>query len=500
MSSPWLTDHDSPAPRPPLEDRLQVDVAVVGAGVTGLTAALALARSGKSVAVLEAGRIGGGVTGHTTAKLTPLHQLVYAELTDRFDAATARSYAQGNLDAIRWMATTVSDEDIACDWRAQTAYTYAQTRAGLDDVMREVRAARAAGLDARLESDTPLPWSVSGAIALPPDAGAEFHPVRYLEGLAGAIERAGGRVFEHTRALGASLTGTPTVRTDRAEVAAERVVLATHMPMLDRGLWFTRLTAERSYSVAAPVAEPLGAMLISADGPTRSLRSHPTGDGELLLVGGEGHTTGEGGDTGARYRALRAFARERFGVDAFTHAWSTQDLRPADGIPYAGPLLPGLSSFWIAAGYRKWGLTNGTMAALIVADRLLGRLNPYASAFDATRLDVRQSAGGIAHELVKDARHLVGDWLRFPARGTDALGPDEGGIVRVGGLPAAAYRDERGELHLHSPVCTHLGCRVAWNPAERSWDCPCHGSRFGVDGAVLQGPATKPLGPPLRRG
>jgi glycine/D-amino acid oxidase-like deaminating enzyme/nitrite reductase/ring-hydroxylating ferredoxin subunit len=499
MTSPWLADLDGRPPRPRAVGDVRADVAVVGGGITGLTVALALARAGRDVVVLEADRLGFAVTGNTTAKLTPLHQLVYAELTDRFDGATARCYAQANVEAIRWIAATVADERIACDWREQRAYTYAQTGEGLERVRREVRAAVDAGLDARFEADTPLPWGVAGAIGLPADAGAELHPVRYVEGLADAVERAGGRIFEGSRVLGASRVGSPRLHMDGARVAAERVVLATHMPVLDRGLWFARLTAERSYGVAAPVAQPLGAMLISADGPTRSLRSHPHGGGELLLVGGEGHITGEDGDTRARYAALEAFARERFAVEAVTHRWSAQDLHPADGLPYAGPLLPGLSGFWIAAGFRKWGLTNGTAAALIVADRLLGRPNRFAAVFDASRFTVRQSAMGVARELSKDARHLIGDWLRMPLRSADALGPDEGGIVQVGGLPAAAYRASDGTLHLRSPACTHLGCRVAWNAAERSWDCPCHGSRFGVDGRVLQGPATRPLGKPLRQ-
>ena len=499
VTSPWLSDlHDRP-PRPRAVGDVRADVAVVGGGITGLTVALALARAGREVVVLEADRLGFAVTGNTTAKLTPLHQLVYAELTDRFDGATARCYAQANVEAIRWIAATVADEGIACDWRQQRAYTFAQTEDGLERVRREVGAAVDAGLDARFETDTPLPWRVPGAITLPADAGAELHPVRYVEGLADAVERAGGRIFERSRVLGASRIGSPRLHTDGARVAADRVVLATHMPMLDRGLWFTRLTAERSYGVGAPVAQPLGAMLISADGPTRSVRSHPHGEGELLLVGGEGHITGEDNDTRARYAALEAFARERFGVETITHRWSAQDLHPADGLPYAGPLLPGLSGFWIAAGFRKWGLTNGTAAALVVADRLLGRPNPFAAVFDATRITVRQSTMGIAHELFKDARHLVGDWLRMPLRSADALAPDDGGIVQVGGLPAAAYRASDGTLHLRSPACTHLGCRVAWNAAERSWDCPCHGSRFDVDGRVLQGPATRPLGKPLRR-
>ena len=153
-----------------------------------------------------------------------------------------------------------------------------------------------------------------------------------------------------------------------------------------------------------------------------------------------------------------------------------------------------MDGFWVAAGYRKWGLTNGTLAALIVADRLLGRPNPYARVFDSTRLNVRQAAPGLVKEAVKDARHAIGDWLRYPLRGPDTLAPDEGAIVRIGGLPAAAYRDPDGELHVRTPVCTHLGCRIAWNQAERSWDCPCHGSRFDVDGGVLQGPAVRPLG------
>src|SRR4051794_14903243 len=253
MASPWLDD--PPPARPAARGDLRADVAVVGGGITGLTAALALAQGGRDVVVLEADRVGAGVTGHTTAKVTPLHQLVYAELADRFDRDAARAYAQGNLDAVRWIGATVEREGIACDWRAQAAYTYAETDEGADDVRREVVAARAAGLEATLETDTPLPWTVPAAVALPASEGAELHPVRYLAGLAEAVERAGGRIHEHSRVLGASKLGPPRLDTEHAQVSAERVVLATHMPMLDRGLWFTRLTAMRSYAVASPVAQ-----------------------------------------------------------------------------------------------------------------------------------------------------------------------------------------------------------------------------------------------------
>jgi nitrite reductase/ring-hydroxylating ferredoxin subunit len=283
-------------------------------------------------------------------------------------------------------------------------------------------------------------------------------------------------------------------------VRARDVVVATHYPFLDRGLFFPRLQPKRSYAIAVRGAAPLpDLMAISIDAPTRSLRTagdpHRRG-AELLVLGGEGHNAGEEGErTDARYRALAAFAKQHFGSDDVTHRWSAHDMVTADGLPYAGRLTPLSRHVWVATGFRKWGLTNGTAAGRILAARILGEPHAHAQLFDTLRFTPLRSAPGLAKEGLKDARHFVGDRLKGPqVGGLEDLDPGgDGRLLEVDGELVAASRDADGTVHALSPLCTHLGCRVAWNRAERSWDCPCHGSRFGPDGRVLQGPAVEGL-------
>jgi glycine/D-amino acid oxidase-like deaminating enzyme len=455
----WLDSSDAPE-RPPLRGDTACDVCVVGAGIAGLTAALALARDGARVTVLEAGRVGGGVTGHTTAKLQSLHTLVYDELTSKHGPDAAATYATAQQDAIALVRRLVEELGIDCDARTRTAYVYVTDPTEASSIAKETEAARASGLPVRTAGpDIGLPYSITAAVAL--DEQLELHPRKYLLGLAAAIESLGGTIHERTPVTRLSERGGPVVHAGDLKVKADTVVVASHMPIFDRGMWWTRLTAKRSYLIAlrGATTQPDG-MFISADSPTRSVRLAPHDGEELLLVGGEGHTAGEDGDeTPDRYAALIAFAREHFGTDDVTHRWSSQDLSPADGLPYAGPLTPVSSNVHIVAGFRKWGMTAGTAAAVALSDRLAGRENAFGDLCNAWRVTPLASARSVLAEGLKDARHFVGDHLR----------------------------------HRDAPTCTHLGCKVLWNVAEETWDCPCHASRFAEDGTVIQGPATKPL-------
>jgi glycine/D-amino acid oxidase-like deaminating enzyme/nitrite reductase/ring-hydroxylating ferredoxin subunit len=479
---------------PRLDRDLRVDVAVVGGGITGITAAALLRRSGASVAVVEAGTVSGGVTGFTTAKVTSLHGLIYAELRRKFGADGARAYAEANEAAIARIDEFITELGIDCGWRRRAAYTYVESSEERRQVEDEVEAARDIGLPVELVEETPLPYPVAAAVRLADQA--EFHPRAYLLALAETIPGDGSHVFEHTRALGVSARGMPAVRTAGGTIQADHVIVATHMPFLDRGGYFARLSPERSYAIGVRVkGAPPNGMFISADGPTRSIRSHPLTGGELVIVGGEGHKTGEEPDTTSRYRRLEAFARERLDLASIDYRWSTQDLMPADGLPMIGRLTPVSKRIFAATGYRKWGMTNGTAAAEILAAEIQGLDSRFGALFSPNRFTPLRSARGVVSENAKVAAHFVGDRLRSDYDSLAELAPGDGGIVDTDAGAVAAHRDDAGAIHAVSPTCTHLGCRVKWNTAERSWDCPCHGSRFAADGAVLQGPAVRPLAP-----
>lgn len=479
----------------PLRAGVKVDVAVLGGGIAGVTTALLLKRAGASVALIESGRLGGGVTGYTSAKVSSGHGLIYDDLTSDFGAETAAIYAQANQAALTRIAEEVRQSGIDCDFRHKPAFVYAETVDDLESVEAEVEAARAAGLPVSFVGDVDLPWPVAGAIRY--EHQAEFHPRRYLLALAKQIGGGGSRIFERTRVTAVTEGRPCVVQTERGDLSADHVVVATHFPILDRSLFFARMSPERSYVIAARASgeQPEG-MYLSTESPSHSVRLHPAPDGgEYLLLGGESHKTGEGGSTTERYERLAAWGEGRFSIRSFTHRWSTQDNMPADGLPFIGRYAPRSQRLWVATGFRKWGMTNGTAAASILTDAILGRDNAWAEPFNPNRLNVRAAAPKLVKENANVGVHIVGDRITeaLTRRGPGDLAPGEGAVVWQGRGQVAAYRDDGGTLHAVSPTCTHLGCRVVFNDAERSWDCPCHGSRFGVDGEVLQGPAVKTL-------
>jgi glycine/D-amino acid oxidase-like deaminating enzyme/nitrite reductase/ring-hydroxylating ferredoxin subunit len=479
---------------PQLDRDLNVDVAIVGAGMLGITAALLLQRQGAKVALIEAGRVAGGVTAYTTAKVSSAHGMHYRELASSFGAEGARTYAQANQGAIDQIAGWIDELGIACDWRRKPAYIYSVDEHQRDQVEQEVDAARAAGLPASLVTECPeLPFPIVAAARY--EDQAEFHPRRYLLALLEHAVAAGCQVFEHSRVVTAQDGAQARVTTAEGRaVTAGDLIVATHFPFMDRGLYFARQHPERSYAMGVYVDDhQVEGMYLSTESPSHTIRSIPTERGEMLLVGGESHKVGQA-DEVERYARVEGWARRNWQVREVAYRWSTQDAMPVDGVPYVGRLNPGAKSVWVGTGFLKWGLTNGTAAAGILADRIAGRESPYAELFDSTRFKPLTSAGELIKENANVARRFVQDHLARPdVRSFADLRPGQGGTVRVGAKKVGAYRHDDGVLHTVSTVCTHMGCSVAWNGAERSWDCPCHGSRFHWDGTVLEGPAVRDL-------
>ncbi len=485
----WMATSEWPE-WPVLRGDMTFQAVVVGAGITGLTAARLLCEQGLTVAVIESRRVCSGVTGLTTAKVTALQSTIYTDLSERWGDETSAAYAAANLEGLEMIRRLAQDEHIDCDLRIAPALTYAETAEGVAKVEAEVEAAQRAGLGVSFTTESDLPFEIAGAALL--EDQAQFHPRNYCQGLVRAILADGGAIFEETRAVDLDASAGKVV-TDGGTVSAEVVVVASHIPFVDTGGYFARMTASRSYAVAfRPRDEPPSGMYISVDPPIRSIRS--TGDG-FTIVGGEAHASGKDVDTEERYRALVSWSEDRFGAPDVDFRWSAQDYKSVDGLPFVGP-LGSSGRVFTATGFNKWGMANGSVAAAIMVDLAMGRDNPLASVFDSKRAALKQAAPGLLKAGAGFAKSLLTDRvLPSNLRGLEQLAPGSGEVVSINGRKAAAFRDEDGAVHAVSPICTHRGCQVQFNAAERTWDCPCHGSRYDVEGKVIHGPTVLDLAP-----
>lgn len=480
---------------PPLDENIDVDYAIVGAGITGITLAYLLADRGHRVALFEANEIIRGTTGNTTAKITVQHDLIYDELIHHFGLDQALLYYKANNEAMKFIERMADELQIDCDWSVEDAYLYAQTSESANKLELEHKAYQKLGIPGELIQDIPLPIKVHAALRL--SGQAQFHPVKFMNGLIARFVKAGGSVYEHTRIDGKVEQGDRLKiwTMEGRQITCRHVVASSHYPFYDgMGMYFTRLHAERSYIIAVkPTTDFPGGMYLSVDEPKRSLRSVTIHGEPMVLIGGETHKTGQGEATIEYYRKLEQFAEQTFGIQDIPYRWSAQDWLTLDKVPYIGPITANHSHVWVATGYKKWGMTTGVAAALLLKDQLLGKENPYTDLYTPSRFKPDPGIKNLITENFDVAKHLIGGKLESVSRKIDTLGLDEGAVVLVNGKRAGAYKDANGELHLVDTTCTHMGCELEWNNGERSWDCPCHGSRFDYSGKVIEGPALQSL-------
>ncbi|HEV7918351.1 MAG TPA: FAD-dependent oxidoreductase [Solirubrobacterales bacterium] len=502
----WLAEASADS-YPPLSSDARTEVVVIGGGISGIINAALQAEDGRDVILLEASRLSRGVTGNTTGKVSALQGVIYQRIESHFGERGAQLYAEANLAGLRELERLITDYAIECDWRRRDAFTYAPTEQDLEKVEDEISATTKAGLSTEFVTESELPWEIAGAIRLPDQA--EMNAAKLVIGLAraltasGALEKSSTRkpgrvtIYEETRAIDVvDKVGEPIkVITDRGVVTADTAIVASHFPFLDRGLFFARMHPERSYCIACRInGEPPAGMYITAGSPTRSLRSARSGDHDLLIVGGEGHKVGQS-DTAERYARLEEWARDNFDVRSVEYRWSAQDNMPVDGAPYVGRLQPASRRVLVTTGYAKWGLTNSAAAAIMLRDLVDSRENEWLEVYNSARLKPIASAADFLKENANAGWRMIRDRLLHPDRAgsIDEIAPGDGAVVKLDGQETGVFRDEDGAIHAIDITCTHMGCRLTWNGAERSWDCPCHGSRFDPDGEVLHGPAVENL-------
>lgn len=489
----WIKALNLPTFSPLKEDK-QVDVVIVGGGITGITVAFLLVNEGLKVAILEADSVLNGTTGHTTAKITAQHGLIYDELIQNTDLATAKLYYEANKEALQFIRDTVEKQSISCDLQKQDAYVYATTDEYSQKIEKEAEAYKALGIEGELIDSIPLDINIQKALVMKNQA--QFHPLNYLAHLTKIIIEKGGEIFEQTTAVNIETGEQPVVLTrDGKRISGNFVLCCTHFPFYEGvGLYSTRLHADRSYVLAAKTQKPYpGGMYISADEPTRSLRSVLIDGEEMVLIGGERHKTGQSEDTSKHYEALEQFGQNLLGIESIPYRWSAQDLITLDHIPYIGRITSNQHNILVATGYRKWGMTNGTAAALLLCDLVMNKANPYEPLFTPARFHMKPSLKNFLKENANVFNELVDGKLLQPERTIEDIANDEGAVILFKGHRKGVYKDTSGQVHMVDTTCTHIGCEVHWNDGERTWDCPCHGSRFSYTGEVVEGPAEKPL-------
>src|SRR5215213_4678264 len=494
-NSIWMATADTPLP-PALNSNVRTEVCIIGAGIAGLTSAYLLSRQGRSVVVLDDGPIGGGMTGRTTAHLTNAFDDRYLEVEKLHGKEGASLTAESHTAAIELVEEIVRTEQIDCDFVRCDGFLFAAPPDTEELLDEELAATHRAGLiDVEKVARAPIESFDTGP-ALRYPRQAQFHPVKYLNGLVRAITRDGGRLFGHTHAT--TIEGGSNARVETAAgpvITCEAIVVATNTPVNDRVAIHTKQAPYVTYVIGAAIPKDsvTRALYWDTGDPYHYVRLQSEAEDDILIVGGEDHKTGQENDGAERFERLEQWTRERFPqMREVQFRWSGQVMEPVDGLAYIGRNPGDEDNVYIATGDSGQGMTHGTIAGMLLTDLIQGRKNKWEDLYNPVRLRVSSLT-----EYASENINVAGQYADYVTAGDikseSELKPCEGAVMRDGMSKVAVYRDRSGRVHKLSAVCPHLGCVVAWNSTEETWDCPCHGSRFSAEGRVYQGPANSDL-------
>lgn len=496
MNSSYWVETTPKTNFPNLSEDMNTDVLIIGGGITGIMTAYMLSKSGLNITIVDADRMAMGVTANTTAKITSQHGLLYDYLLNSFDFTTASGYLNSNEDAIYTISEIIKNENIDCDFVRQDSYVYTCDKSNVARIVDEVSAVTSLGLKAEYVTECPLPFKIEAGIKFP--SQAQFHPRKYLLSLLPILERRGVNIFENSKVIDIKhVKDEYEVYINDNKITTKYLVMASHYPIKNfPGMYFIKMYQDSSYAIGVELEQEIfDGMYISCDTPTTSFRNIMQDNGKkLLIAGGSSHKTGQADvNVEDSYINLENYIKSIYPKAKIKYRWMTEDCISLDKIPYIGEFSNFLPNMYVATGYKKWGMTTSHVAAKIISDKILGNENPYENIYTATRLKPIKNSKEFGNMLKQSAYSLAINKLSSPIISYEELENDSGGVVDYKGEKLGIYKDKNGKMYAVVPYCKHLGCELTWNNLEKTWDCPCHGSRYDYTGKIITEPTTESL-------
>lgn len=480
-----------------LNKNVNADVCIIGGGIAGAVTGYLLAKNGINVVILEKDKLCMGVTANSTAKLTSQHGLFYKYLENEYGIDFAKKYLEANEEGIKLAKQIIKDENIECDFGDKDAYVFATTKEELDKLKQELKVLNKIGFDAEFVESLKIPVeNATGAIKFKNQA--QFNARKYTLELFEKISNMGGKIFENSMASNIKKDDDKyIIKVGLKEVVAKNVVIATHYPIKNfPGMYFSKMYQDKSYVIAVDTGEKntIDGMFIQSCEPILSFRTAKYKGKELLLIAGSGHKTGKTDvNVEDSFKNLENYIKRFYPNAEIMFRWSTQDCITLDKIPYIGKFSNLLPNMYVATGFKKWGMSTAHVAGKIISDLIINGDSKYAEIYRATRLEPVKNIKEFGNMLNETANSLVLNKLKATNYSFDDIKLGDGGIVEIDGEKVGIYKRKDGEVFAVKPFCGHLGCLVSWNNLEKTWDCPCHGSRYDYTGKIISEPTVKDL-------